>query len=723
MPVYVYAILTGLTALLFFLTGFFVYTRDTRRPLYQRCFIFSTSVSLWSLGYFITLLEMPNYLLNITASRLSHAFGAFIPVTYLHFVWIILKRESKKYLFFWAYLFSGLMFCMSLTPLVVKVLMPKMGLQYYPEWGILYPVYSSLFLIFPGYAQFEMGREILRLKGTERTRLIYFFVALGLAFSGGISLFLLIFNLPFPPYLSVLIILYPPMMAYTILVHKFMDIEIIIKKTLVFTGLFAVVMTIVGVVTTIMQTFLGQFISITPMASTAISVTLTILLYDPARKFLTNATDLFLFQKKESIKVILNRLSQNIITILDIDKLGRIMLSTLEESLRLESGAILLKDESESKYKIQDSFGIKIPPSEEFQKNDPLIQYFLAKKKVLNIEDSIQFNGLPPQLKEKLKQFKAHECLPLFLSEDLIGLLILGKKKSDQEFSPDELDYFPTVASQAAIALSNARSIAIQRKSQIEFAQQSKMAAIGTLSAGISHEVKNPLQIIKSATGFLRLNKKLGLYKEMTKEAYENAVLDIIDKIEASVERANGVIERLSAFAKKPKEIKVEPINLERVAEEVLGLLGSEFEKNSIQVKKDYAKNLPLVLADLHAVEQVILNLLVNAGHAIKEKKNNNGSITIHTESNQKEVEISIQDTGSGIAPENFEKIFDPFFTTKDTSRNTEPDAIKGTGLGLFLVREMVKQYGGRIQVESKVGTGTTFHVFFPVHQGNSKNV
>jgi len=107
-------------------------------------------------------------------------------------------------------------------------------------------------------------------------------------------------------------------------------------------------------------------------------------------------------------------------------------------------------------------------------------------------------------------------------------------------------------------------------------------------------------------------------------------------------------------------------------------------------------------------MEDIFLNLFVNARHAIQEK----GRITVTGASLDGEVEVAVRDTGGGIAKEHLDKIFDPFFTTKDVSRNPDQNAIKGTGLGLFLVREFIKKFGGRVTVESELGRGTTFHIF-----------
>ena len=236
------------------------------------------------------------------------------------------------------------------------------------------------------------------------------------------------------------------------------------------------------------------------------------------------------------------------------------------------------------------------------------------------------------------------------------------------------------------------------------------MAAIGTLSAGISHEIKNPLQVIRGIVEMLRFNKKSGIYKDYTKEQYEELIGEALVRVLDAVNRATGVIDRLSSFAKKPKELKTELFSLEQTMDDALNMVVYEFEQNQITVEKEYAPGLPKVLADRHAIEEVFFNLLINARHAIVEK----GTVAVQVRQQGDEIEALIRDTGAGIPKENLEKIFDPFFTTKDTSRNPDDAAIKGSGLGLFLAREIVKRYGGRLTLESEVGKGTTFHVFLP---------
>ena len=588
-------------------------------------------------------------------------------------------------------------------------IVPKLSFPYFPNAGLLYTPWVISFAITVLIAHLTLFQAMCASSGIYRKQRRFFLIANLLGYTGGIGCFLPVYNLPyFPfPYGPYGVFLLSLVSGYTILKHRLIDLQFLLKNTIVFAFLFGTIISIFSFVVFIFQNILYEYVNENPFLSTAVSVFIIILVYEPLRLFLVRVTDKYLFQKKEEIRLILNRLSQNIITILDLEEVGKTMLGTLENSLRLEAGAILVKDENGEEYPILGAFGFK---SEDltFNKTSPLIQFFEMHDPILNLENEEEKRGLPESVREPLERMGTHICMPLFVHNELIGILTLGKKKSDEDYKPEETDYFPTLAGQAAIALSNARLYDILKKSEIDFAQQAKMAAIGTLSAGIGHEIKNPLAAIKSGVEMLRLNKKFGVYKDLDKEQYQAIVDDVIERILRNVDRAAGVIDRLSSFAKKPKEIKIEAVDLQECASSALALLQQELEHYNIIVTKEFPSGFPRALADKTQMEDIFLNLFVNARHAIKEK----GQIKIVGALRNGEVEVAVKDTGAGIAKEHLEKIFDPFFTTKDVSRNPDPNAIKGTGLGLFLVREFIKKFGGHITVESELGRGTTFRLY-----------
>jgi len=691
-----------------FTLGLFVFLKNPRNKKNQSYLYFGLSVALYSLGYFMWARAQTSKE-AVLAFQVLVSGIILINSAYLEFVFSLLgKLREKRRILLLCHALNLTFLILNVRLFLYQEVMRKSVWGYWPIVQMPFYIYFGFWLWQVGYGLFYLWRSSRRVVGKRGTQIKYVFASTLIGYFGGGTNWLPWFDINLPPHLNILVTAYVGILAYAIVRHQLLEIEVIIKKTLVFAGLFGVVMAVVSVATALTQTYFNRYFTISPTVSMALTAFLVILLYDPTRKLLVNMTDRYLFQKKEDIKVTLKRLSESIITMLDIDLVGKKILSTLQETLRLESGAIILKDENEKNYRVLDAFGVAAKDLE-FEKDEFFIRYLSEMPRMVNLEDPAEKINLPIGITGKLIDLKAVICIPLFLHADLIGILALGKKKSDEEFTVEELEYLPTVATQAAIALSNARLYDILKKSQIDFAQQAKMAAIGTLSAGISHEIKNPLNHMRLAIGMLRMNRKLGVYKTLPQDQLEEEIFSALDSIDSNITRATEVIERLSSFAKKPKELKIEAVNLEMAMEHALRFMTREFEHYGINVERKYGRGVPDVFADLHAIEDVLLNILVNARHAIKDR----GVIEVSTCHYGEEVEVCVKDTGAGISPQHLEKIFDPFFTTKDTSRNTDEKAIKGTGLGLFIVRELIKKFGGRIAVESEVGKGTAFRIFF----------
>lgn len=703
----------GIISLLNFLTcvfiGTFLYVRNKKSPVNVSYCIFDYCVAFYAFFYFLWQ-STSNLQWGIIFFKWCIFGVVLINSAFIYFAFVVLNIHQKSrrqlylihainafFCFASLYLFYDdwkIKYSYGLWPIPSKIF------HFYIAWWFLQVIYAFFLIHIKGVA---------RSSGKDKKQFQWIFWATLIAYAGGATNWLVWYDINFPPYLNSGIAIYTIVLAYAIFRHQLLGIDVIIKKTLVFAGLFGMVMIVVAVVTTLTQFFISQYVAANQAMATAVSIFLALFLYDPARKFLVNVTDRYLFQKKEDIKIILNRLSKDIITILDIDQVAKAILDTFQQSLRLESGAILLKDENGDSYKVLDAFGLK-DKNLRFEKFDPFLKFLADTEKTVNLENAEEREALPTVVREKLQELRAVIAIPLFLHIDLIGVLLLGKKKSDQEFTAEEIDYFPTVASQVAIALSNARLYEILKKSQIDFAQQAKMAAIGTLSAGISHEIKNPLNHIRVGISMLKLNKKHGILDKLDREHLEEEIFKTLDILDENVTRANAVIERLSGFAKKPKEVKIEPVDLRKAVDTALSFLKEEFNYYNIEVQRQFPEHFPLIEADLHTLEDVFLNLLVNARHAIVQR----GAIAVTGTVRNGELEVAIKDTGKGIPKDNLDKIFDPFFTTKDVSRNPDKSAIKGSGLGLFIVREFIQRSGGRITVESEVGQGTTFHLIFP---------
>jgi signal transduction histidine kinase len=289
------------------------------------------------------------------------------------------------------------------------------------------------------------------------------------------------------------------------------------------------------------------------------------------------------------------------------------------------------------------------------------------------------------------------------MHEDLIGVLCLGKKKSDEEFTKDDLDILLPLARTLAIAVSNAQLFDELAKTQAEAAQREKLAVIGTLSAGINHEICNPLGIVKTQSEAFLLDLQDGLLSQLPPQKVLERVQQIFGNTLKQIDRATAITQKLSNFAKPIKEPTSQPVSVPAEVDEVLALVGHDLKLERIDVAKDIPENLPRIVVDRRQLQEVLFNLIRNAGQAIAPP----GRITVRgSVPREGTVRIEIEDTGSGIPPDKLSKIYDPFFTTKEPG--------KGTGLGLFIVRQIVERNKGRIGVDSIVGKGTTFSLEFP---------
>jgi two-component system NtrC family sensor kinase len=232
--------------------------------------------------------------------------------------------------------------------------------------------------------------------------------------------------------------------------------------------------------------------------------------------------------------------------------------------------------------------------------------------------------------------------------------------------------------------------------------QSQKLASIGELSAGIGHEINNPLGIISQETEWMQhLLKQIG--ERDSKEVAE--LQDSLKEVLHQVDRCREITQNLLDFARR-KEPVFQEVNVNKLIEDLSKLVEKEAILHQIEILREFQQDLPLVQTDAPSLRQVVLNLLTNATHAVQK----DGKIRIATKRSQNgSVDIIVEDTGCGIPKDHLAKIFDPFFTTK-------PEG-KGTGLGLSICHGIVDKLGGRISVRSEVGKGSTFVVTLPINQ------
>jgi histidine kinase len=236
--------------------------------------------------------------------------------------------------------------------------------------------------------------------------------------------------------------------------------------------------------------------------------------------------------------------------------------------------------------------------------------------------------------------------------------------------------------------------------------QASKMATLGEMATGVAHELNQPLSVIKTASQFF-------MKKIRKKEKIEDDILfDMTEEIDSYVDRATKIINHMRQFGRK-SDVTLEKVQVNTVLKKALEILGQQLKVRGIEVVLDLEDDLPLVMADSDRLEQVFINLLINARDAIDERweskphQKGDKKITLKTKSAGREIAVEISDTGGGIPDPILERIFEPFYTTKKVGQ--------GTGLGLSISYGIIKDCKGSIQAVSHKNEGAHFIIRFPI--------
>ena len=238
-----------------------------------------------------------------------------------------------------------------------------------------------------------------------------------------------------------------------------------------------------------------------------------------------------------------------------------------------------------------------------------------------------------------------------------------------------------------------------EKELQQELNLSSRLASIGELAAGVAHEINNPL------TGILAFSQRL------LRKSTDEKVSQGLEIIHNEARRMAKVVENLLTFARR-SEPKREYLDINDILQKALELRTYELKTGNIEVVTDLAPSLPRTKVDFPQIQEVFLNIILNAEQAMSEA-NHGGKLVSRTQKLKDNIRISFTDDGPGIPAEHLDKIFDPFFTTRGRRG--------GTGLGLSVGHGIVTEHGGRIYARSKPGKGATFFVELPLTSGKVK--
>ncbi|MBN2341004.1 MAG: hypothetical protein JXX29_06025 [Deltaproteobacteria bacterium] len=444
-----------------------------------------------------------------------------------------------------------------------------------------------------------------------------------------------------------------------------------------------------------------------------------LLLFDPLREFVEQKISDFFFGERLFLEQKVADLRFKLAHVINTETMVDVLLAGLEDSRRITHASLFLFDAHGRGYDLQAAVG----PSPDLDRVEAAVarRYFRTFAKggslvAANLESrrerSLQAGKAETtdDINESLnllKQLKADVVLFLDGEQDLLGFLCVKDDRINDAFSVEEVNSLAGLAAQAAITVENS-----QLYQQMK--ERDRLAALGEMSAGLAHEIRNPLGAIKAAAQFI---------EEVIAEDDENEDSEYLGIIVEEVNRLNRVVNDFLSYARPSSGIPAK-LNVNDILQRTLQVVEAG-RRSHLEIVTEYGIDLPGVFIDGERLHQVFLNLIINAEQAMIDQDNAHLEIVTKLRKLRRMqrglsgadyanfVEVRFADNGPGIEPGVLQNIFIPFFTTKS----------KGSGLGLSVCQRLIRDAGGEIEVRSQLGSGSIFTVVLPVAIGERDSV
>lgn len=659
-----------------------------RRPRRAQWFFaaFSADIGLWYLAQWLYLLQLSPIWAHFTAVLV-----VLMPQFAVHLFEALFPRDPAPQTLPRV---AGVLF----FPMLVLVLTPAHTAGWVRGAVILY-VFG---LIAAGLWSLWRRGEGSGSRSTQRR--VRFVVACG-ALAGLFSLadFLWFVGVPLPPVGAVLSIVFLFVLAESLIRERLVDLYEMAALAVVSTALaFAL-----GGVFYVFVQLLGQFQ--TMYLNAVLGGIVMLVLFEPLRDKITAYLHRSFFLERVDLERAVERARHELTHVLEAERMMSVVINALGDSRRATAAAVYLHDPLAVDFELGSSFGLK-PPKRIPSAGLRALTERLERVPSLSLEELARgahddrpsaLPGAAPNDEQLLRNdeqlLREVELLGPYRRGVLVGIRARGggllgwlgvlDERVNDAFSADDRALLEVLARQMSVVVENSRHY-------LKMQAQARLAALGQMAAGLAHEVKNPLSAIKGAAQLLG---------EPTREhTPDEATSEFLGIILEEVERLDRVVCSVLNYA-RPSQASLGLVNVNSVVDQTLRLLASDRD-GSCEYDTHLDPDLPRVRADAEQLRQVLLNLIRNAGQAMGGR----GTITITTRRRRTDttdnVEIAVTDHGPGISAEVRANLFVPFFTTRD----------QGTGLGLAISERIVQEMGGRIEVMTAVGAGSTFSVQLP---------
>lgn len=687
------------------------------------------SVGVWSLGSSVySILPYSNYKLALIWYQIAFTGVIFVPVFFAHFSIAFFKlKRQVLIIMIYALALTFLFFnWFNESKYFLGTLEFSFNQFYWMDWVrdksmVWLFFYISFYWVLLFYSFILLLKHYKNSKGLFRTQLKYFILGSLIGWIGPHGDYLSVFRLDIYPYTNFFIAIYPCVIAYAIIKYRLMDVTIAITRT----GIFVLVYTLIlGIPFAVASRFREQLTYIigykwwtVPMGLMAALATTGPFIY----LYIQRKAENRLLREQKRYQDTLRQASAGMTRIRNLNKLLKLIVYIVSRSVKLTHASIYLFDSKINKYILQATRNKDKTSKFDLDYQDELITYLNTNRAPLVYEE---LKRLADEFKDKdlssavgqMKSINSAVIIPSFVEDKLLGFISLGNKISNKIFTEEDLSVFSVLANQAALAIENAQFYEEVQETQEQLYQAEKMATIGTMADGLSHQINNRFNALSLIAGdtldTLKLMDKNDVSPK-TKVTFDQ-IQKALQKIEDNVKTGGEIVRGLLKYS-RPGEEGLELTSLDDVINASLDMAQYKVKLNEIDIVKNYDLSLPKIKMNATQIQEVFFNLIDNAFFAIKLRKDElkeegfKGEINISAEQLSGKLKIEVSDNGMGVKKDDFEKLFTPFFTTKASSK-------KGTGLGLFVIQKIITDtHKGRITVTSNYKEGTTFKIELPI--------
>jgi len=660
--------------------------------------IFNIAVGIWGLGAFlISISRDPES--SLLYWKLAHVGIIFIPPLHYHVSSVFCELSNKKVLAV-LYLQSSLFLILSFSDkLFQNDLRIVFSSFYYIQPTAWYYIFFAVWVSVACAGTLNYLLAYRRLTGIKKVQIKYFILVFVFGFSGGLTNFLPVFHLDIYPYGNFLLPIYPIIFTYAILRYRLMDIDLVIKKGMVYSLSAGILASLFVILVLSMTKYVENITGATSHAITIIAALTIAVLFNPLKNRVQKIIDKNFYKRTYNYFEVIRDISHTLTTMFELKTINEFIANTIFDSLGLNSIYVLTAASGRNcevvyqrlnKYTKKNE--LNVAEQGNLAHNSELIRFMIESENILIKDELPAFEGKIGQdgikrIRRELELFAGEAVASVFIEGQLALLLILGEKLSGDIFTREDINLLKTISDQIAIAARNARLYKDKLDSE-------KLASIGMMAATFAHEVRNPLTSLKT---FAQLMPEK--YDDVEfREGFSKIVVGEIQKID-------DLISDLLDFSAEKKSARVAEYDLVEIVDETIdyvkGKLG--LARKNIIIEKEYARKSVIMMGDVKQLRQLFTNLVTNGCQAM----NGEGMLRVKINPDGDNVDVSITDTGKGIHPDDIPKIFDPFVTNKET----------GTGLGLPISKKILEEHNGRLHVESTLSKGSTFTVTLPVQK------